>query len=688
MQDMVRMQELVTTLNKASEAYYGGKDEIMSNYTYDNLEKELIMLEAKTGVILDDSPTKRVSFSQVQNGLKKVKHKFPAKSLDKTKDIDKIVSLMTVQSSNSAVVMWKLDGSTIQLTYFKGHLVNAATRGDGVIGSDITENSKYIKGIPQTISEQGLVTVRGEALMSYVEFSRINLTLPDDKKFKNPRNLASATITVLDTEILKSREIHFKAFQLVSHPELSSLSFSKRLDWCSNNGFDVVEHSIVSNDNVSKFKEELKEDIESWESHTLAYDYPVDGLVVAYNYTNITDNLEGTEHHPHPLKGYALKWKDETVETTLREIEWSPSRTGLLNPVAIFDPVDLEGTTVTRASLHNLSVMAEMNIQVGDRIEVFKANKIIPQVASNNSKFEKSNELVAERVPFGNLARYADSVMKPCPCCGRMSETFSSENNILTVYCVNPSCKMKLLGKLEHYCSRGCRNIEGLSSATLEKFIDCGFVTELSDLYKLDAHRDEIVCLEGFGEKSYQKIWGNICKSKSVTFIPFITSLGIDGVGSGQAKYLNDAFDGDIEKFIREGADFDYTTINTFGDVLNDNLHRWFSYNISESRATDEVLNLIAFLSFEKEEKKQNSSSKLEGLTFVVTGKVEHFNNREEVFQFIESNGGKTSGSVNSKTSYLINNDVTSTSGKNKKALELGVKIISEDELISMVNAE
>lgn len=680
------MRQLVDELNKASSTYYNQGVEIMTNFLYDQKMLELEDLEKEMNFRFEDSPTYKVgnTISKVES-LSKIRHEYPAKSLDKTKDIA-ILSQTFVEAGKAqnrpldevfATMMWKLDGSTIQLTYEDGILKSAATRGDGEVGLDITHNAKYIKGIPLVLTtrKSGKLIVRGEGTMSYKEFERINSMIDNEEdKYMNPRNLAAASIKLLDSTDLASREIIFHAFEMVHDSEGMPLTFSGRLDYLMNEGFNIVEYASVS-------VLELHDEILRWGMRVESYEIPVDGLVVALNNCTFTDNLVGTEHHPHVLKGYAFKWEDETAETTLREIEWSPSRTGLLNPVAIFDSVHLEGTTVSRASVHNFSVMRGLHLRVGDKISVYKANKIIPQIADNLS----DNELPYSDSDVNNILGY-------CPECGKKGTIHTSKEGIESIYCDNPLCTAKIIYKFEHFCSRHAMNIEGISESTLTRFITAGYLKTLDDLYTLDRYRETIINTPGFGEKSWENIWNSIQKSRHTSFVHFITALGIPDVGTGQAKVLAKEFDYDINKFFYTPI-IDLTHIKGIGEVLSDNIITWRKNNIINSKEgyeETEVERLLKYMIFESpQESSTDSSSKvLDGKTFVVTGKVEHFSNRDEIHKFIEDNGGNTSGSVTSKTSYLVNNDVTSTSGKNKKALELGIPILSEQELIDMINSK
>ena len=655
-------KELETKIAELKKAYYNGHP-VVSDIEYDKL-----LQEYKERFGEEESVGAPIKVDEI----KKVKHKFPAKSLDKTKDIDKFIETFNLKKdgSDEVVLMWKLDGSTVQLTYYNGKLFNAATRGDGLIGQDITHNAKFINGIPQSIKDTGFITVRGEAVMSYNSFDKLNSNLPDEEKYENPRNLANASISVKDSKDMKDRNIEFMAFELVSHPNLNKMSFNDRLTWTYNNGFGTVEFTKV-------LVRELEQYMKVWEDSVKDYRFPVDGLVVSLNNAPYTDTLKGTEHHPNPLHGYAFKWADEEVETIIKDIIWQPSRTGLLNPVAIFEPVRLEGTTVERASLHNLSIMRNLHIRVGDRVTVYKANKIIPQIASNLSS---GNPYSVEEV---------NKIVGNCPECGNPATIHKSENNIETVHCDNPDCKAKILDKLTHFCSRGCMDIAGLSESTLKKFMVLGFANTFTDIYHLNRYEQDIKSLEGFGEKSYSNIWSSIQKSRETAFTPFITALGIPGIGYGQSKLLDKHFLGDIKKFLnKDNVNYDFTKINGFGKVLSENIQNWIKHNITDDEC--EILNLVNIMKFENQNSVSGSNGNLpfSNKTFVVTGKVIQFKNRDEIYKFIEYHGGKVSGSVTNKTSYLVNNDISSNSGKNKKAKELGITIISEAKLIDMANGQ
>lgn len=675
-----RVKELVEKLNKAAAAYYNG-EEIMSNLEYDQLYDELVALEKETGIIMPNSPTQNVGAAVVDE-LPKVRHEYPAKSLAKTKDYDEFVSVFRkgeIQTGcDLAVLMWKLDGLTLQCTYDDGNLVSAVTRGNGEIGYDVTHNAPYIKGLPLTIPYKGKLIVRGEATMSYTEFERINAMLSvDEVPYKNPRNLANATIQMHDSNEMRKREIWFHAFNLVYMEDTPSPMFYNRMTVLYSQGFHVVELAVCK---LSKLVETMKE----WEEKVSDYDIPVDGLVATFNDAAYAESLTGTSKNPHVLGGYAFKWQDETVETVLREIEWSASRTGLLNPVAIFDPVELCGTTVSRASVHNLSYMMEKDLRIGDKITVYKANMIIPQIADNLSTNEERQmvKISSTYLPLGTK----------CPVCnGDISIHTSEDGEALTVHCANYYCPAKMIGKFVHFCERDCMDITGLSEATIEKFVEKGFIKEFADIFKLDRFRSEIVAMEGFGEKSYENIVGAAADAIYTDFVSFIHALGIPGIGKGQAKLFNKEYKGDIMKFFTDvQARHNFQHIDGIGEVLEDNLWKWgneylkFIVVPDAKNANDEIKNLMPLLDFKMEEV-SSTGKKLENLTFVITGDVHHFKNRAELQAKIEELGGKATGSVTGKTSYLINNDVNSTTGKNKKAKELNVPIISEEEFLKLI---
>lgn len=678
-----REEELVSLLNRASNAYYNTGNEIMSNKEYDSLFDELKELEDETGVVLPDSPTHNVgAFVQDDNSsvseLPKERHEFLALSLGKTKDSSVFPEIFGVRDG-FAVIMWKMDGSTLQLTYDNGILSKAITRGNGEVGQVVTHNAPFIKGIPTFISYQGHLVIRGEVIMTRSEFDRINNERSDfEEVYKNPRNLANATLTIHDSNEMKKRELCFYAFKLV-HKEDSDKSetFDNQLDWMEEQGFSVVEHKKVKASTLVK-------EMESFSAGVNSLPYPVDGLVVAANDVAYAETLPSTGHHPDKLVGYAFKWADETAETKLVCIEWSASRTGLLNPVAVFDPVELEGTTVSRASLSNVSILKKLRLRVGDRITVFKANKIIPQVDEN--------------LDAGEELSYEESHPLRCPCCGEEASVHISKDGIELAVCENPNCSAKHIKKFVHFASRDCLDIAGFNDATIEKFVDRGFIKEYADFFKLDRYKDEIIKMDGFGKKSYQNLVESAEEAKATSFVPFVTSLGISGIGKGQCKLLNKEFSGDVIDFFRVAYNRgNLSMIDGIGGVLENNIWQWaneylrwipFSDDISSARETVhdvnwEIANLYELMKFVKEDKSGNSI--FAGKTFVITGDLSYCKNRDELTSVIESMGGKVSSSVSSKTSYLINNDSESFSTKNKKAKALGIPIITEEYFVKVL---
>jgi len=707
MDKTLRMKELVNKLNEASNAYYNGKDEIMSNHEWDTMFDQLAQLEEETGIILPDSPTSKVGADEIGgNGLKKVRHEFPALSLDKTKDIYEFPKVFSKAASGDCVVMHKLDGCTLCLTYDGsrnggcGRLVQAVTRGNGEIGSDMTYQASYIEGIPMTIGFKGKLIVRGEALMTYSEFERINSNLEEgEEEYSNPRNLANSTITMKEPG-LKGRKVIFKAFKLVYMEPAADdkievpATFFGALTLLERLGFGVVEHELAraysSNPDVdSDLPDQIINVMNSFSDRVETLDYPVDGLVVASDDYKTADALPVTGHHPNRLTGFAFKWADECVETTLREIEWSPSRTGRINPVAVFDPVQLEGTTVTRASVHNVSIVKKLRLRVGDKISVFKANKIIPCIDKNLTP--------------GDELTYAESHACTCPVCGMETSpmiTRSGDRDVEVEMCTNPDCAVKQIKKFVHFCERDCMDIVGLSEKTLEKFIEKGFIEQLADLYRLDTFERNIAAMDGFGQKSYDNIWKSIQISRKTTFVPFIHALGIPMVGKGQAKLFDKAYKGNVKKFFNDVYNRKtFTDIDGIGEKIELSLWDWGSRYLGwipfekdlldemwRTSCNTEVYDLLRWIDVEiPAEANVAGKDILSGKTFVITGSVNHFKNRAELQAKIEELGGKATGSVTKKTSYLINNDVESTSGKNKKAKELGVPIISEDEFLEMI---
>lgn len=663
-----RMEELIKKLNEASNAYYNLDREIMSNFEYDALFDELAELEKETEIILSGSPTQKVGYEAV-DALPKEKHEIAAKSLDKTKNIEEFPKIFNV-FDKMAVTMWKMDGATLVATYDEGKLSKLLMRGNGEVASVVTHNAPFIKGLPLQIPFKRHLVTRGEAVMSYEEFERINAELPaKGEPYKNPRNLASSTVKLLDSKEMSRREIWFHAFKIVSVEDTPVMTLSEQFEQLKEWGFNVVEYELTTADDLITVMERFTERVEK-------FAFPVDGLVVASNAVTEAEKMPDTSHHPHKTVGYALKWADETAETVLAKIEWSASRTGLLNPVAVFDPpVELEGTTVTRASLHNVSYIMDNDLQIGDTVKVYKANMIIPQIAENLSSTE-------ERKKVKISSRY--SLIDKCPVCNDITGV-SDNGSTITLICNNPYCPAKMIGKFVHFCERDCMNIEGMSEATIERFVNEGFIKEFADFYHLDRYKEQIIALEGFGEKSYENIVAAAERSRKTSFVPFIHALGIPNIGKGQAKMLIDFCHGDVMEFLyNTGNGTDFSVVDGIGEVLDNKIHRWWAENFQDGPdGNNEVSRLLKELEFEKVEKA--SSATLAGKVFVITGSLNHYANRDELVNVIEANGGKASGSVSSKTSFLINNDVTSTSGKNKKAKELGVPIISEEQFMQMI---
>lgn len=693
-----QMSKLVDKLNEASEAYYNHDFEIMSNLEYDNMFDDLKELEASEGVVLPNSPTINVG-APVSGSLPRFKHPYPALSLDKTKDADEfqkkfLEGIYRSGSSNDRVVlMWKEDGATVQAYYTEGKLDKLVTRGNGKIGYVITHNAQCIKGLPLEIPYEGELVVRGEAVMSYEEFNRINDLLPDDEKYRNPRNLASGTLSILDSNESSQRELNLKAFNLVYidgdlHDSVTQelASFSERLFFLQSLGFSVVEYEVTP---VS----ELKSAMETMTENAPVYPFPVDGLVAAMDNYEYSHDLEGTDHHPNIMQGYAFKWSDETYETVLREIEWSPSRTGLLNPVAIFDPVEIDGTIVQRASVHNLSVMRQLNLKVGDRIKVIKANLVIPQVVENLDK-ESDPDFYYSKIRITEL-------IGSCPTCRSSAVIHTSPEGIDTVYCPNPECPEKIIGKIAHFCERDCMDIQGMSEETIRKLYNAGFIREYSDLFNLRS-KPGIQNLSGFGYQSWDKLCSAAESASYTTFVKFITAIGIPNIGKGQAKtlyrYLSDNYENlcsfaafNLDAFepvllLSYLADmrFDFSKIEGFGGVMSKDLTEWIVANFKFNGDSPET-RVYKLLKFEDKPVTSEGHSSISGKSICITGKLIHFNNRQELVAKIESLGGRWVDSVSKNTDYLINNDTMSTSGKNKKAKELNIPIISEEEFLALI---
>lgn len=645
-----RMHELVELLNKASKAYYQEATEIMSNFEYDKLYDELLELEKELGITLASSPTVNVGY-EVLSELPKERHEKPMLSLDKTKEVSKLKEFL---GNQKAFLSWKLDGLTIVLTYRNGALEKAVTRGNGEVGEVITNNAKTFKNLPLRISYQGELILRGEAVISYKDFEKINAEIEDvDAKYKNPRNLCSGSVRQLNNEITAKRNVQFFAFSLVKADDVDfHNSRIYQMQWLKEQGFEVVEGDEVTyetiEDSVLSFSEKIKNN-----------DFPSDGLVLVYDDIAYGQSLGRTSKFPRD--SFAFKWADEIRETTLKEIEWSPSRTGLINPVAIFEPVELEGTTVSRASVHNISIMEELELGIGDKIEVYKANMIIPQIASNLTRSGVKD------IPC------------VCPACGGKTE-IRKDSETKALYCTNEDCVAKHLKSFALFVSRDALNVEGLSEATLEKFIGKGFIHTYFDIFHLDRFEEEIKSMEGFGEKSYVNLQKSIEKARTTTLPKLIYGLGIANIGLANAKVICKEFKYDIDKMIHLTEE-ELSDVAGIGPVIAKTYVEYFA----KEKHVEELQKLLQELVIPEEE--VNTEAQIfENMNFVITGSVEHFANRNEVKDVIESKGGKVTGSVTSKTNYLINNDVNSTSSKNKKAKELGIPIITEEDFLNMLN--
>ena len=645
---MDRIKELVELLNKAGKSYYSEGRELMSNYEYDALYDELGMLEKETGYILSNSPTVNVGY-EVLSELPKERHESPMLSLDKTKSPEALAEWL---GSQKGLLSWKLDGLTIVLTYDNGQLQKAVTRGNGEVGEIITNNARVFKNVPVTIPFKGKLVLRGEAIITYSDFERINEQIPEaDAKYKNPRNLCSGSVRQLNNEITAQRNVHFFAFTLVSAQDVDfDNSRQRQFEWLKDQGFSVFEYKMVTKDTIL-------DTIEWFEKTIVTNDFPSDGLVILYDDIAYGDSLGRTAKFPR--NAMAFKWTDETAETTLREIEWSASRTGLINPVAVFDPVELEGTQVSRASVHNISIVESLKLGIGDRIKVFKANMIIPQIAENLTQ-------------SGNL-----EIPEVCPVCGGKTQ-IKQVNDVKTLYCINEDCQAKHVKSFAHFVSRDALNIDGLSEATLEKFIQHGFLKNFCDLYHLEKFRDEIIALDGFGEKSYENLLTSVENSRNTTLPKFIYGLGIANVGLSNAKMIVQALGNDIEKIIHAGRQ-ELEKIDGVGAVIADTFASYFE----NEKNKEEFYKLLQEMHIEKAPDNQNNQI-LTGKVFVITGSLEHFENRNQLKERIEQLGGRVTGSVTGKTSYLINNDSHSTSSKNKTAAKLGVPVITENEFLEM----
>ena len=646
-----RMNELGKKLREASRAYYQEDREIMPNVEYDALYDELSALEEETGIVLADSPTVNVGYEAVDQ-LPKEEHERPMLSLDKTKDRE---ALREFVGEHPTLLSWKLDGLTIVLTYENGELVKAVTRGNGIVGEVITNNARVFKNIPLKISFRGRLVLRGEAIITYSDFEKINETIGDaDAKYKNPRNLCSGSVRQLNNEITAKRNVRFYAFSLVSAEGVDfQNSREVQFQWLNAQGFDVVEYRKVTADTLDEAMDYFAEAVTK-------NDFPSDGLVALYDNIAYGESLGTTAKFPR--NAMAFKWADEMRDTKLLEIEWSPSRTGLINPVAVFEPVELEGTTVSRASVHNISIMKELKLGIGDTIRVYKANMIIPQIAENLTG--------SGNAPVPHI----------CPACGQET-VVKKENDVECLFCVNPGCPAKKIKSFGLFTSRDAMNIDGLSEATLEKFIARGFIHDFGDIFEINRYRDEIVEMEGFGQKSYDNLIESLERAKETTLPRVIYSLGIANIGLANAKVICRYFNNDLEK-IRHASLEEISEIDTIGPVIAGNLVSYFQ-DEENNRRLD---HLMSFLHIQDEGPKQEQI--FAGMNFVITGSLVHFGNRSEAKELIESLGGKVTGSVTKKTNYLINNDIQSSSSKNKKARELGIPILSEEDFLNLVGKQ
>ncbi len=646
-----RIRELIGTLRAAGRAYYQESREIMSNFEYDKLYDELVSLEKETGIVFANSPTQNVGY-EVVSALPKERHEKPMLSLNKTKSVEELADWLGGQTG---LLSWKMDGLTIVLTYQNGTLVKAVTRGNGEIGEVITANAKAFVNVPLNISYQGELILRGEAIIRYSDFEKINEQIEDvDAKYKNPRNLCSGSVRQLNSEITAQRQVHFYAFSLVKADGIDFKNSRKeQFEWLKTQGFEVVEYHEVT-------KETLPETVKMYSEAIAENDTPSDGLVLLYDDIAYGQSLGRTAKFPRD--SIAFKWADEIQETKLLYIEWSASRTGLINPVAVFEPVELEGTTVSRASVHNISIMETLELGAGDRITVYKANMIIPQIADNLTRSGVRD------------------IPEACPVCGGQTEV-RQLNDVKSLYCTNPDCQAKKIKSFTLFTSRDALNIAGLSEATLEKFIGVGMIHEYADIFHLDRHQEEIVEMDGFGQKSYDNLIAAAEKASHTTLPRMVYGLGVAGIGLANAKMICRHFKNDFEA-MRHATVEELVEIDGIGEVL---AQAWTAF-FSDEKNNAIVDHLLAELTFEAgdEESSEGADEAFAGMNFVITGSLEHFKNRKELQELIERRGGKVTGSVTSKTNYLINNDVASSSSKNKKARELGVPILSEEEFLKL----
>ena len=658
-----RIEELVELLNQAGKAYYQEGKEIISNLEYDKAYDELVRLEEETGIVLSASPTQNVGYS-VATALPKEEHASPMLSLDKTKSVETLQSFLGEQKG---ILSWKLDGLTVVMTYEKGELVKAVTRGNGRIGEIVTENAKRFRNLPLRIPFKGRLVLRGEALIRYSDFAKINEEIPEEgAKYKNPRNLCSGSVRQLDPKITWERRVYFFPFTLVSVEEGEDRSSREsgglpdfhnsheaEFEFLEQQGFQVVGRRTVN-------KEELPGAVSDFSEQVKKNDFPSDGLVLLMDDISYGKSLGTTAKFPR--NALAFKWEDEEEKTILREVEWSPSRTGLINPVAIFDPVELEGTVVSRASLHNISYLEDLKLGIGDEITVYKANMIIPQIGEN---LTKSGQL---------------PIPEHCPACHEETKIVQDKEAKM-LYCENPHCPAKRIKQFALFVSRDALNIEGLSEMTLEKFIGKGFIQEFPDLFSLEEHKEEIIAMEGFGQKSYDKLIENAEKARQTSLARLLYGLGIGGIGASNARVLSEAFHDDAEALSRAELS-EVVSIKGIGPILGESIVRYFK----EEENCRLFRKLLSILHLHREEKAENTA--LSGKVFVITGSLNHFQNRKELEEEIRKAGASTASSVSKNTSYLINNDKNSTSSKNKKAQELGIPILSEEDFLKLLQGE
>lgn len=645
--DVTRMKELISQLNQAAMVYYQGQGEIMSNYEYDKLYDELVSLEERTGMVMNNSPTIHVGYETISE-LPKEPHVVPMLSLNKTKEIADLVSWLGMQPG---LLSMKLDGISVILTYENGRLTKALTRGNGEIGEVITNNARTFINIPGKIAYNNTLILRGEALIRYSDFEVLNNQENVEEKYKNPRNLCSGSVRQLNNEITAKRRVHFYAYHIISAGE--ELSFAKKkqgMEWLREQGFEVAPYKEVTAENLEKKVAEFSEEVKQ-------SDLPSDGLVLTFDDVAYSQTLGRTAKYPHD--SIAFKWQDELAETTLRAIEWSASRTGLINPVAIFDPVELEGTTVSRASVHNVSILRELALGIGDRISVYKANMIIPQIYENLTKSGQC------------------SIPEHCPVCQGETQ-LQNDNGSVVLVCPNEQCYAKKIKLLSHFVSRNAMNIDGLSEATLEKFVNEGMIHSLVDLFHLNRYEEQIVQMDGFGRKSFENLMSSLENAKDVPLANLLYSLGIKGIGLSMAKLIVGRYPYAITDMKQLTVE-ELVEIDGIGEVLAEAFVAYFSE--PENQKLVEDLSVVLRVQYPK----QSTELPLKGMTFVITGSLNHFANRQECKDKIESLGGKVAGSVSKKTSYLVNNDITSMSSKNKKAKELSVPIINEDKLCQIL---